>query len=57
MAPTKRMRVKTGFEALEGCRGVAVTPLKPYGEVRVEGEFWRARAEEGEIEEGSEIIV
>ncbi|RLI06647.1 hypothetical protein DRO24_04645 [Candidatus Bathyarchaeota archaeon] len=57
VAQTQRMRVKTGFEALEGCRGVAVTPLKPYGEVRVEGEFWRARAEEGEIEEGSEIIV
>jgi len=57
VAQTKRIRVKTGFEALEGCRGVAVTPLRPYGEVRVEGEFWRARAEEGEIEEGAEIIV
>jgi len=56
VAQTQRMKVRTGFEALEGSRGVAVTPLKPYGEVRVEGEFWRARAEE-EIEEGTEVIV
>jgi membrane-bound serine protease (ClpP class) len=36
-------RVKTGKEALIGAFGVAMTDLKPKGEVRILGEFWQAK--------------
>jgi membrane-bound serine protease (ClpP class) len=38
----KFAKIKTGKEALIGSRGVAVTDLKPRGEIRVLGEFWQA---------------
>jgi membrane-bound ClpP family serine protease len=50
-------RVVTGKEALIGARGVAVTDLKPTGEIRVVGEFWRATAKAGWISEGEEVEV
>jgi len=39
-------KVKTGREALIGAKGVAITDLKPKGEVRVMGEFWQATAKD-----------
>ncbi|MFQ6077197.1 MAG: nodulation protein NfeD [Candidatus Bathyarchaeia archaeon] len=53
----KRLKVKAGSELVEGSVGVAATRLTPYGEVRVRGEFWRARAEEGLIPRGADVIV
>ena len=50
-------RVKTGKEALIGAKGVAVTGLKPKGEVRVIGEFWQAIVHDGEIANGQAIEV
>ena len=49
--------VKTGKEALIGAYGVATTDLKPKGEVRVKGEFWQAKAKDGEIPSGSPVEV
>ncbi len=50
-------KVKTGREALIGARGVAVTDLKPKGEVRVMGEFWQATAKDKTIANGQAIEV
>jgi membrane-bound serine protease (ClpP class) len=50
-------RVKTGKEALIGAKGVAVTDLKPKGEVRVLGEFWQAIAKEAPIANGQTVEV
>lgn len=50
-------RVKTGKEALIGAHGVVTADLKPKGEVRVLGEFWQARAKDGEIVNGTEVQV
>jgi membrane-bound serine protease (ClpP class) len=50
-------RVKTGEEALIGAKGTAVTDLAPKGEVRVNGEFWRATAKEAKISYGQAVIV
>lgn len=50
-------KVKTGKEALIGARGVAVTDLKPTGEIRVVGEFWQAAAKAGWIRKGEEVEV
>jgi len=44
---------------LIGMRGTARSPLAPDGQVRVQGEIWRARAIEGEppIAQGTEVVV
>lgn len=48
---------KTGIEALIGVRGIAMEKLSPEGRVRVNGEFWNAIAEEGDIAAKTEIEV
>jgi membrane-bound serine protease (ClpP class) len=50
-------RVKTGKEALMGAIGVAVTDLKPKGEVRVLGEFWQATTKGTQISNGQTVEV
>jgi membrane-bound serine protease (ClpP class) len=50
-------KVKTGREALIGARGVAVTDLKPRGEVRVLSEFWQATVKDGEVGSGVEVEI
>ena len=44
---SKRASVRVGPEALIGARGQVVVDCKPEGQVRVEGELWRARCEAG----------
>lgn len=52
----KRFKVKTGKEALIGAKGIAVTDLKPTGEIRVIGEFWQATRDEW-IKNGETVEV
>jgi membrane protein implicated in regulation of membrane protease activity len=40
---SRRRRAQVGAEALVGKRGIAVGPLSPEGQVRVDGELWKAR--------------
>jgi len=42
VAETKKLKPRTGAEALLGARGIAAMDLKPKGQVRVLGEFWQA---------------
>jgi membrane-bound serine protease (ClpP class) len=49
-------RAKTGMEGLVGQEGEAVTDLDPEGWVQVQGERWRARAEES-VRKGEAIQV
>ena len=44
---SKRYRVQVGAETLPGARAVVVTPCRPNGQVRVQGELWQARCREG----------
>jgi membrane-bound serine protease (ClpP class) len=50
-------KAKTGSAAMIGAVGIATTDLNPAGEVRVQGEFWKAVAKDGWINEGSEVEV
>ena len=50
-------RIKTGEEALIGATGIAITDLKPKGEVRVLGEFWQATTKDIPITNGDQIEV
>ncbi len=40
-----------------GAKGSAVTRLDPEGQVKVQGEIWRARADQGTIEPGTPVEV
>lgn len=53
---SKRMRAKVGVDSMVGKTGVAVGDLWPEGQVRVNGEIWKARCEGG-CEAGTPIVV
>ena len=56
-AQAKLSKIKTGKEALIGAVGVAVTDLKPKGEIRVLGEFWQATVKGDWIKAGEKVEV
>src|SRR5262245_12339080 len=53
---TRRRRVQVGAETLIGATGRVVTPCRPLGQVRLQGELWRAHCDEG-ADEGDEVRV
>jgi membrane-bound serine protease (ClpP class) len=57
LGPIRHRSKLTGPEALAGQVGVAVTVLKPEGEVRVAGIIWRAKSLSGEIQKGESVRV
>jgi len=54
---TRRMPAATGSQALMGKRAVARSPLDPQGFVFLEGERWRATAEDGPVDEGETVTI
>jgi membrane-bound serine protease (ClpP class) len=44
---SQRHRIKMGAETLLGAAAEVVTPCRPEGQVRIQGELWRARCESG----------
>jgi membrane-bound serine protease (ClpP class) len=44
---SRRRRVQVGAETLIGLEGVVVTPCRPRGQVRLQGELWDARCDAG----------
>jgi membrane-bound serine protease (ClpP class) len=57
IGPIRRRSKLTGPEAMIGKTGVAITDLKPKGEVRVAGETWRAESLSGDIAKGEAVSV
>jgi membrane-bound serine protease (ClpP class) len=57
VAQARRMKVKGGPEQLIGMAGTAISPLTPRGEVRVEGQIWKAEALEGQIKTGEAVEI
>ncbi len=53
---SKRRRVSVGIGSLVGKPGVALSELWPDGQVKVEGEIWRARCAGG-CDAGTEVVV
>jgi membrane-bound serine protease (ClpP class) len=53
---SKRRRSAVGVDTLVGKRGVAVGDLGPEGQVKVDGEIWRARCSGG-CDAGADVIV
>ena len=54
---TLRKKPLPGFTTMVGLEGQVVSRLAPEGAVRIEGELWNARAENGNVEGGAEVIV
>ena len=57
IGPIRHRKKLTGPEAIIGKTGVAITDLKPKGEVRVEGYTWRAESVSGDIAKGERVTV
>jgi membrane-bound serine protease (ClpP class) len=53
---SRRRRAKVGTEALVGATAVAIGELLPDGQVKVNGEIWRARCEAG-CDAGAAVVV
>jgi membrane protein implicated in regulation of membrane protease activity len=53
---SRRRRATTGAEALPGSVGIVVTPCRPLGQIRLAGELWGARCEEG-ADAGENVVV
>ncbi|HET9437311.1 MAG TPA: NfeD family protein [Gaiellaceae bacterium] len=53
---SKRMRSRVGVDSMVGKKGVAVGDLCPEGQVRVNGEIWKARCDGG-CDAGTPIVV
>jgi membrane protein implicated in regulation of membrane protease activity len=53
---SRRRRSAVGVETLVGAAGRVVTVCRPNGQVRVAGELWRARCDDG-ADPGEEVVV
>jgi len=53
---SQRRRATVGAETLAGRRAVASTDLRPYGQVKLDGELWQARCEAG-ASAGDTVVV
>ena len=57
VAQARRMKVKVGPEQLIGKIGMVVSSVAPRGEVKVEGQIWRAETIGGELKEGEQVEI
>jgi membrane-bound serine protease (ClpP class) len=57
IGPLRRRHKLTGSEVMIGKIGVVITDLTPKGEVRVQGEIWRAESSSGNIPKGEQVTV
>jgi membrane protein implicated in regulation of membrane protease activity len=53
---SKRRKATIGAETLPGMTGIVVEPCRPLGQIRIGGELWRARCEEG-ADVGESVVV
>lgn len=57
VAQARRMKVKVGPEQFIGGTGVVVSALTPRGEVRVEGQIWKAETVGQDVREGEQVEI
>lgn len=53
----QRKKVATGNEGIVGEKGIAISTLKPLGEIKVHGEIWSAESTDGEIKKGNAVSI
>ncbi|GAI64903.1 unnamed protein product, partial [marine sediment metagenome] len=42
--PSFHKKRVTGSEGMIGCEGTVIKPLTPFGVIRIEGEYWKAKS-------------
>lgn len=57
VAEARRMRVKAGPEQLIGKSGITISELAPRGEVKIEGQIWRAETLGDHLRQGEPVEV
>lgn len=57
VVPSLRRKKVTGAEGMVGLTGEVAQSLQPKGVVKIKGEYWKARAVEGEIGTGEDVEV
>jgi len=57
VAQSRRMKVKAGPEQWIGKTGTAVSAVAPRGEVRVEGQTWKAESLGAEVKVGEQVEI
>ncbi len=53
----RRQPALMGPETMVGRTAVARSPLNPSGFVLVDGEYWQAEAEDGDVQPGEVVVV
>jgi membrane-bound serine protease (ClpP class) len=57
VAQARRMKVKVGPEQLVGLTATASSPLQPLGEVKIEGQIWKAETLGRHINQGENVEI
>ena len=57
VVPSLRRRKVTGAAGMVGLTAKATEPLKPAGTIKINGEYWKARATESDINAGDDVEV
>ncbi|MCG9479185.1 MAG: nodulation protein NfeD [Actinomycetia bacterium] len=54
---SRRIKPATGSLSMVGRQATAVSDLSPQGQVKIDGEIWRAVSEEGSVEKGRKVSI
>ncbi len=57
LVPAYRRKITTGAEGLIGLKGRVIEPLAPEGVIKIEDEFWKAKAVDGNISAGETVEI
>ena len=55
--PSFHKKRVTGSEGMIGLEGTVIEPLTPFGLIRIEGEYWKAKSVAENIEIGQEVEI
>ncbi len=55
--PSFHKKRVTGSEGMIGLEGTVIKPLTPFGVIRIEGEYWKAKSVDENIAVGGEVEI
>lgn len=55
--PSFHKKPVTGLEGMLGLEGTVIKPLTPFGLIRIEGEYWKAKSVDKNIAVGEEVEI
>ena len=55
--PSFHKKRVTGSEGMIGREGTVIKPLTPFGAIRIEGEYWKAKSVDENIAVGEEVEI